>query len=167
MANACRDFVCPYGGTLAEIIDKTPKDRISKVLLEEKVLYWLLHAGGEKYHVICMICVTILTFARLFSYSVALLPNFYLPFLTFFSPFFLGVLCCVLSIGVSSSKHGTITAQYLWEMVSFENRFVCFVCIVILFVSAMLSLFRRWWLVAHTFFFLFLCIFSRFLTPIV
>ncbi|KAF9541973.1 hypothetical protein EC957_002533 [Mortierella hygrophila] len=36
MANACRDFVCPYGGTLAEIIDKTPKDRISKVLLEEK-----------------------------------------------------------------------------------------------------------------------------------
>ncbi|KAK3819106.1 MAG: hypothetical protein JOS17DRAFT_757030 [Linnemannia elongata] len=36
MANACRDFVCPYGGTLAEVIDKTPKDRISKVLLEEK-----------------------------------------------------------------------------------------------------------------------------------
>lgn len=46
MANACRDFVCPYGGTLAEVIDKTPKDRISKVLLEEKVIP-MLHAGWE------------------------------------------------------------------------------------------------------------------------
>ncbi|KAG0003040.1 hypothetical protein BGZ79_001802 [Entomortierella chlamydospora] len=36
MANACRGFPCPYGGTLADLIDKTPVDRISKVLLEEK-----------------------------------------------------------------------------------------------------------------------------------
>ncbi|KAF9569172.1 hypothetical protein EC968_002680 [Mortierella alpina] len=36
MANACRDFICPYGSTLADVIDKTPKDRMSKVLLEEK-----------------------------------------------------------------------------------------------------------------------------------
>ncbi|KAI1315993.1 hypothetical protein EDD11_010575 [Mortierella claussenii] len=36
MANACRDLVCPYGGTMADLIDKTPLDRISKVLLEEK-----------------------------------------------------------------------------------------------------------------------------------
>ncbi|KAF9954648.1 hypothetical protein BGZ70_010498 [Mortierella alpina] len=36
MANACRDFICPYGSTLADIIDKTPKERMSKVLLEEK-----------------------------------------------------------------------------------------------------------------------------------
>ncbi|KAF9919339.1 hypothetical protein BX616_007063 [Lobosporangium transversale] len=36
MINQCRDFVCPYGGTLADVIDKTPTDRISKVLLEEK-----------------------------------------------------------------------------------------------------------------------------------
>ncbi|KAG0366967.1 hypothetical protein BGZ54_004618 [Gamsiella multidivaricata] len=36
MADTCRDFVCPYGGTLADLIDKTPMDRISKVLLEEK-----------------------------------------------------------------------------------------------------------------------------------
>ncbi|KAF9363975.1 hypothetical protein BGX34_002867 [Mortierella sp. NVP85] len=36
MADACRDFACPYGGTLADLIDKTPKDRMSKVLLEEK-----------------------------------------------------------------------------------------------------------------------------------
>lgn len=48
MANACRDFVCPYGGTLAEVIDKTPKDRISKVLLEEKVFYKQLPAGRAK-----------------------------------------------------------------------------------------------------------------------
>ncbi|KAF9941603.1 hypothetical protein BGZ65_002373 [Modicella reniformis] len=36
MADACRNFVCPYGGTLADVIDKTPVDRMSKVLLEEK-----------------------------------------------------------------------------------------------------------------------------------
>ncbi|KAF9942808.1 hypothetical protein BGZ67_010440 [Mortierella alpina] len=36
MANACRDFICPYGSTLADVIDKTPKERMSKVLLEEK-----------------------------------------------------------------------------------------------------------------------------------
>ncbi|KAF9401255.1 hypothetical protein BGX21_002222 [Mortierella sp. AD011] len=36
MANACRGFPCPYGGTLADLIDKTPVDKISKVLLEEK-----------------------------------------------------------------------------------------------------------------------------------
>ncbi|KAF9434123.1 hypothetical protein BGZ76_008525 [Entomortierella beljakovae] len=30
MANACRDFVCPYGGTLADVIDKTPTERMSK-----------------------------------------------------------------------------------------------------------------------------------------
>ncbi|KAF9193177.1 hypothetical protein BGZ50_007717 [Haplosporangium sp. Z 11] len=44
MANACRDFICPYGGTLADVIDKTPKERISKVLLEEKFFEtWYYH----------------------------------------------------------------------------------------------------------------------------
>jgi hypothetical protein len=28
---------CPYGGTLGEVIDKTAKDQITKVMLEEKV----------------------------------------------------------------------------------------------------------------------------------
>ncbi|KAG0345511.1 hypothetical protein BG004_003651, partial [Podila humilis] len=36
MIDACRDFVCPYGGTLSDIFDKTPRNRISRVLLEEK-----------------------------------------------------------------------------------------------------------------------------------
>ncbi|KAF8939814.1 hypothetical protein BGZ58_008646 [Dissophora ornata] len=36
MADACRSFACPYGGTLADVIDNTPVERISKVLLEEK-----------------------------------------------------------------------------------------------------------------------------------
>ncbi|KAF8985434.1 hypothetical protein BGZ46_004292 [Entomortierella lignicola] len=36
MAKACREFPCPYGGTLADLMDKTPVERISKVLLEEK-----------------------------------------------------------------------------------------------------------------------------------
>lgn len=36
MANACREFACPYGGTLADVIDKTPREKMSKVLLEEK-----------------------------------------------------------------------------------------------------------------------------------
>ncbi|KAF9305044.1 hypothetical protein BGZ74_011621 [Mortierella antarctica] len=36
MIEACRDFVCPYGGTLGDIFDQTPRGRISQVLLEEK-----------------------------------------------------------------------------------------------------------------------------------
>ncbi|KAF9211950.1 hypothetical protein CPC16_005582 [Podila verticillata] len=36
MVEACRDFVCPYGGTLGDIFDQTPRGRISQVLLEEK-----------------------------------------------------------------------------------------------------------------------------------
>lgn len=44
MVEACRDFVCPYGGTLGDIFDQTPRDRISQVLLEEKV--YLGHNGS-------------------------------------------------------------------------------------------------------------------------
>ncbi|KAF9408054.1 hypothetical protein BGZ94_002463 [Podila epigama] len=36
MLGECRDFVCPYGGTLGDIFDQTPRSKISKVLLEEK-----------------------------------------------------------------------------------------------------------------------------------
>ncbi|GJJ69816.1 hypothetical protein EMPS_02165 [Entomortierella parvispora] len=36
MLEACRDFACPYQSTLADLIDHTPRERISKVLLEEK-----------------------------------------------------------------------------------------------------------------------------------
>ncbi|KAG0038007.1 hypothetical protein BGZ82_001347 [Podila clonocystis] len=36
MVEACRDFVCPYGGTLGDIFDQTPRGRISQVLIEEK-----------------------------------------------------------------------------------------------------------------------------------
>ncbi|KAK3827860.1 MAG: hypothetical protein J3Q66DRAFT_394184 [Benniella sp.] len=32
-----RDKVCPWGGTMGEIIDATPKDRITKFFLEERV----------------------------------------------------------------------------------------------------------------------------------
>jgi len=32
-----RDKVCPWGGTMGEIIDATPKDRITKFFSEEKV----------------------------------------------------------------------------------------------------------------------------------
>ncbi|KAF9927046.1 hypothetical protein BGZ67_007780 [Mortierella alpina] len=31
-----RHFKCPYGGTLGDVIDRTPKDRLSKVMLEDK-----------------------------------------------------------------------------------------------------------------------------------
>lgn len=41
MADLCRDFACPYGGTLADIIDKTPVEKMSKVLLEEKVINYI------------------------------------------------------------------------------------------------------------------------------
>lgn len=37
MCDRVRDLSCPYGGTLGDIFDKTPKDVISKVFLEEKV----------------------------------------------------------------------------------------------------------------------------------
>ncbi|KAG0211184.1 hypothetical protein BGX28_008364 [Mortierella sp. GBA30] len=43
MMDACRGFICPYGSTLGDIIDKTPKDRISKVLLEEKFFVTWYH----------------------------------------------------------------------------------------------------------------------------
>lgn len=45
MIEACRDFVCPYGGTLGDIFDQTPRGRISQVLLEEKV--YLGHESME------------------------------------------------------------------------------------------------------------------------
>ena len=32
-----RHFRCPYGGTFGDMIDSTPKDLISKVMLEDKV----------------------------------------------------------------------------------------------------------------------------------
>ncbi|KAF9141300.1 hypothetical protein BGX30_005148 [Mortierella sp. GBA39] len=38
MCDRVRDLSCPYGGTLGDIFDKTPKGVISKVLLEEKCL---------------------------------------------------------------------------------------------------------------------------------
>lgn len=46
MIEACRDFVCPYGGTLGDIFDQTPRGRISQVLLEEKV--YLGHDGEPR-----------------------------------------------------------------------------------------------------------------------
>ncbi|KAG0380044.1 hypothetical protein BGX24_010458 [Mortierella sp. AD032] len=36
MCDRVRNLACPYGGTLGDILDKTPKDTISKVVLEEK-----------------------------------------------------------------------------------------------------------------------------------
>ncbi|KAI1311585.1 hypothetical protein EDD11_003360 [Mortierella claussenii] len=41
MIKEFRDVPCPWGGVVGDIIDKTPKDLISKVILEEKVfLTW-------------------------------------------------------------------------------------------------------------------------------
>ncbi|KAG0005991.1 hypothetical protein BGZ80_002181 [Entomortierella chlamydospora] len=37
------DFPCPYGGTMKDIFDATPKDLISKVFLEEKVFETWYH----------------------------------------------------------------------------------------------------------------------------
>lgn len=37
MCNEVRHFRSPYGGTIGDIIDSTPKDLISKVMLEDKV----------------------------------------------------------------------------------------------------------------------------------
>ncbi|KAG0278204.1 hypothetical protein BGZ95_004482 [Linnemannia exigua] len=36
MCDRVRNLACPYGGTLGDILDKTPKETISKVVLEEK-----------------------------------------------------------------------------------------------------------------------------------
>ena len=38
-----RDFPCPYGGTMGEIIDITPEERISKVNLEYKMFKTWFH----------------------------------------------------------------------------------------------------------------------------
>ncbi|KAG0243187.1 hypothetical protein BG011_003186, partial [Mortierella polycephala] len=37
------DFPCPYGGTMGELIDATPKDLISKVFVEEKMFDTWFH----------------------------------------------------------------------------------------------------------------------------
>ncbi|KAF9970962.1 hypothetical protein BGZ73_006176 [Actinomortierella ambigua] len=37
MCNEVRDFKAPFGGTMADYIDATPKEAISKVMLEEKL----------------------------------------------------------------------------------------------------------------------------------
>ncbi|KAG0078839.1 hypothetical protein BGZ92_001292 [Podila epicladia] len=47
MIEACRDFVCPYGGTLGDIFDQTPHGRISQVLLEEKLAIRLFLMLGK------------------------------------------------------------------------------------------------------------------------
>ncbi|KAF9101991.1 hypothetical protein BGX27_011233 [Mortierella sp. AM989] len=39
-----RDFPCPFGGTMGEIIDATPKHLISKVFLEEKIFKTWYHS---------------------------------------------------------------------------------------------------------------------------
>ncbi|KAG0050743.1 hypothetical protein BGZ83_004490 [Gryganskiella cystojenkinii] len=41
--NMFRDFPCPYGGTLGDLIDKTPEDLISKVFLEYKLFKTWFH----------------------------------------------------------------------------------------------------------------------------
>lgn len=37
MCNKVRDLPSPYGGVIGDIFDQTPKERISKVMLEDKV----------------------------------------------------------------------------------------------------------------------------------
>lgn len=37
MCNKSRHLPCPYGGNFGDLIDRTPKDRVSKVMLEDKV----------------------------------------------------------------------------------------------------------------------------------
>ncbi|KAG0050744.1 hypothetical protein BGZ83_004491 [Gryganskiella cystojenkinii] len=43
MIKEYRDFPCPYGGTLGDLIDKTPEDLISKVFLEYKLFKTWFH----------------------------------------------------------------------------------------------------------------------------
>lgn len=38
-----RDFPCPLGGTMGDLIDATPQDRISRVFLEEKLFETWYH----------------------------------------------------------------------------------------------------------------------------
>ncbi|KAF9193392.1 hypothetical protein BGZ51_003443 [Haplosporangium sp. Z 767] len=43
MISEFRDLPCPYGGTMGELIDDTPKDLISKVFVEEKMFETWYH----------------------------------------------------------------------------------------------------------------------------
>ncbi|KAF9582041.1 hypothetical protein BGW38_000741 [Lunasporangiospora selenospora] len=43
LCNIVRDYKCPFGGTLGDLIDKTPKDRLSKVMLEDKYFHTWYH----------------------------------------------------------------------------------------------------------------------------
>lgn len=45
MCNRVRDYASPIGGTMGDIYDKTPKDAISKIMLEDKVNLHLCHCG--------------------------------------------------------------------------------------------------------------------------
>lgn len=47
MCNRVRHLPCVYGGTLGDVIDSTPKDLISKVMLEDKVKRAFLTKGGR------------------------------------------------------------------------------------------------------------------------
>lgn len=47
MCKRVRHLPCIYGGALGDIIDSTPKDLISKVILEDKVKRTLLINGGR------------------------------------------------------------------------------------------------------------------------